>query len=444
MEFEEFKQNIVSFEAFNSYFDTAVLRFQEQTEALIIELYQPFDKELHELTQLNLEDFLNFYHFVEKEMIKKLHEKYDFLSIEIENIKNQFGQKKTDLFLTYFSLPREKRNFGYYNSDNPFFEKPLCLLPDKKRLFIFQLDSLIDAIYSFLLNIIENPQNNFHDRYIETRARTIERLFLDQFKKYFKDSAKYHKNVCEEKGNKEHDLLIEYNKYILIIEIKSSKIREPFFNPKKSYIRLKDNFDSDSGIGGGYEQAIRLKKIIENKKEVTLYEEKTKPFNLYVKSKKILLIVLTLNRYGGIAVNMSSLLKKENDQPYPWACNLEDLEYIIKVNDYLKKKPIDLIRYIEWRIQEHERLLASDELDIFEEYCMNPKIRAHEKEKRFFLTIIPNIVDKVRYEYLKIPYYYPPLDDPKRNGQCPCGSGKKFKNCCQTKYEKLKSQRFFQ
>lgn len=46
------KRNLVSWEAFISYFDTGVLRYDEQTEELLHTLYSPFDTELMALTKL--------------------------------------------------------------------------------------------------------------------------------------------------------------------------------------------------------------------------------------------------------------------------------------------------------------------------------------------------------------------------------------------------------
>lgn len=151
-------------------------------------------------------------------------------------------------------------------------------------------------------------------------------------KKIFGEEAKYHTSVCEERGTKEHDILIEFKDYILIAEVKASKVREPFFNPEKGYKRVHDHFNSDSGIGGAYEQAIILKKFIETKNDTILFETKNKKFVVEnVSNKKILPIVLTLNQFGGLAVNTSMILKKEDNQPYPWVCNWHDLENIIEI-----------------------------------------------------------------------------------------------------------------
>ena len=47
-------------------------------------------------------------------------------------------------------------------------------------------------------------------------------------------------------------------------------------------------------------------------------------------------MVLTLNQFGSIAINMSMILEKSPAQPYPWVCNLHDLENIIEIIQYMK------------------------------------------------------------------------------------------------------------
>lgn len=110
----------------------------------------------------------------------------------------------------------------------------------------------------------------------KSKADIVEDLFIKLLKKIFGEEAKYHTSVCEERGTKEHDILIEFKDYILIAEVKASKVREPFFNPEKGYKRVHDHFNSDSGIGGAYEQAIILKKFIETKNDIILFEIKIK------------------------------------------------------------------------------------------------------------------------------------------------------------------------
>lgn len=147
--------------------------------------------------------------------------------------------------------------------------------------------------------------------------------------------------------------------------------------------------------------------------------------------------MLTLNQFGDIAVNTSDLLNKEDDQPFPWVCNWHDLDNIYEVLTYLKKGPNDFLNYIVWRIENHSRVKASDELDVFEAYFMDNSISRDKKAILYFAPNGSNIVDKVYFEKHGIPYDLPinignTLQRKKigRNDPCPCGSGKKYKKCC--------------
>lgn len=58
------KRNLISLEAFTSYFDTGILRYPEQTVDLIRILYSPFNSDLKDLTGLEVEDYISFYQLV--------------------------------------------------------------------------------------------------------------------------------------------------------------------------------------------------------------------------------------------------------------------------------------------------------------------------------------------------------------------------------------------
>lgn len=478
------KRNLVSMEAFTSYFDTGILRYPEQTVELIRILYSPFNSELNDMTGLEIEDYISFYQLVwdafetsmnsskhAMENIKKflnslnpyavnVEKEYHRLmafaqgaaSIELQtamdalstlkesDVIQQFGDIKGKKLLEIFGLHRESRGFSYYNEKNPFAEQPLCWIDAGETLFIVHPNFVLNAIYNYITDILERPQNKFVDKYKRIKAETVENQFLLLLKKIFGDSATYHTSVCEERGTKEHDILIEFNDYIIIAEVKASKVREPFFNPEKAYKRVSDHFNSDIGIGGAYEQAIILKKFIEEKETATLYEKKTAKFMIENTSKKkILPLVLTLNQFGSLAVNTSLLLEKEEGQPYPWVCNWHDFEDIIEILQYLNKTPEDFINYLAWRIDNHTNVLSSDELDVIEGYFLDPQLRSRIKSGPvFFPPNGPSLIDKIYFEKHGIAYEHSaightPITKKKkigRNEPCPCGSGKKFKKCC--------------
>jgi len=474
-------QSMVSMEAFTSYFDMGILRYPEQTIELMRKLYGDFNGELQKLTGLELEDYISFYQLVydevensknatskiceeienflqslnpnspnieeeyarmleygRGEVSQKLQSAADNLnSISIESVCEIFGETKAQILVDTFSLQREERDFSYYNGNNPFEEKPLCRIEKNALLFVVHPNFVLNAIFAYVTDILEKNTNSFADKYKKKKAEVVEKLFCELFEKIFGDKAKIHQSVCEERGTKEHDLLVEIDDYILIAEVKASKVREPFFNPEKSFRRIKNHFDSDAGIGGAYEQAIILKKLIENRGEIELFENKNKKFKIIdTQKKKILPLVLTLNQFGDIAVNTSELLVKEDNQPFPWVCNWHDLDNIYEVLTYLNKTHKDFLDYIVWRIDNHSKMMSSDELDIFESFLMN-NIPRKKDTMLFFAPDGPSLVDKVYFEKHGIPYNFPTntqtIHKKKkigRNDSCPCGSGKKYKKCC--------------
>lgn len=481
-EMEEINRSKVALEAFTSYFDTGILRYTEQTEDLIQQLYRPFNKELEELTGLTIDDYMSIFQLVEDSVKSDFDQAYeawgditsflDDLSSSTESVEDQFqrlisagsgplsknlvnaldeinilkyeevlkifGEQKADKVLEYFSLRRETKNFLYYNSPNPFAEKPLCWIEDQQSLFVVHPQFILTAIFNFITEILEKPSNKFAEKYKKIKGEIVERLFLGKLKDIFGEKATYYTSVCEERGTKEHDILIEYENYIIVAEVKASKVREPFFDAEKSFKRIKDHFKSASGIGGAYTQAINLKNVIEAEDSVTLYNEKFSPFTINDTSKKIVIpVVLTLNQFGSLAINTSLLLDKETNEPFPWVCNLHDLENIVQIHKYLNKNINDFIGYITWRIQKHEVINSSDELDIIEQFYLRPEIKNVEGHDLLFWPTGPSLIDKIYFESKGIPYDYPLQDSmPKkkkkigRNEPCPCDSGEKFKKCC--------------
>lgn len=494
---EDLRKRQVSLEAFVSYFDTGSLRYEEQTVNLIHTLYDPFDKELVSLTGLCVADYIDFYNFTREKissrfddsnavkdqilnLISEIEEAYEkstsdeekqavyqklmnygldhpdevnriqsgltgFNKISKGEIFAEFGNEKGEMFLSLFSLRREERDFQYYNQKNPFVEKPLCWLDDEK-LFLVSPVILLSSILDFITNIIENEANSFSSKYKKKKADIVETEFLKCFHDIFGDSAIYHRSVCEQPGSFEHDILIEFGSVIIIAEAKASKVHEPFFNPERSYTRIERHFFSNNGIGYAYNQAIALKKVLEVKDSITLYEEMKNPFVIKgLNEKNIFPIVLTLNQFGQMAINTSLLLKPEEGQPYPWVCNLHDFQNLIVMMEYLHKEADDFLSYIQWRIKKHEKIIAGDELDIAEFYFTGPAY-TNDNDYIYIHNNIENcLIDKIYFEKhgLKMQDYSQsyvaerivttsPVKKPKKiypNDPCPCGSGKKYKKC---------------
>ena len=493
---EKMKKNIVSMDAFVSYFDTGVLRYEEQTYELIKILYSEFDNELYTMTGLSISDYLNFYQFCKDELeyenenmmnaeesLKTFFESLSASneSIEIkyqkllsystdypaqikamqdgfvglnkiykDSILKRFGTDKANKIISYFTLERKNREYIYYNQENPFAKKPLCWLDDR-TLFLVSPQILINAIYDHITETLEKTTNVFAEKYKKKKAQIVENEFRKCFQLVLGDKARYHCSVCESIGTQEHDIVIEYNNVIIIAEVKASKVHEPFFNAEKAYERIERHFNSKSGIGYAYKQAIRLKKKLKSNDEIVLFENMKEQFILSNLSfKTIIPVVLTLEQFGGISINTSPLLHPDEGEPYPWVCNLHDFQNLIEMLNYLNKCSDDFIGYIVWRSVNHAHILASDELDIAEWYFANPTYSNVDRDIIIENNMVDSLIDRIYFEKkgLTLPgtdkYTCFNIDNSLQqansktvlkgkkiypNDPCPCGSGKKYKKC---------------
>lgn len=477
---EDIEMRQLYLESFLSYFDFDILAYREQILEYIKIFYEPFSEKLETLCGLNLGDFLKletlihnsfnlenkreeFLKFLQEYSIKKSFgnieefiencnkERFlqllDIFTVNFEELKEIFGDKKAKRILELFSLEREERNYLYYTDKNIYTRKPLCKI-EENTYTVALPDVMAISIYNQLDEILNSQSQKKALRDKQRKDKIVENYFVETMKKILNNKCKVYAPIFEEKGTYEHDLLIEIDNYILICEIKASKVKEgtKTVNIEKNYEILKDHFYSDSGIGKGYKQALKLKEKFEKNSEVILYDERGKKivFEDY-KGKKIIPIILTLGQFGMIGINASKLLREvENGKINTWVCNLADLENIIKINDRCKIQYDKVLRYIEFRSKNYERILAGDELDIYTTYINNEELKEAPEEGQllFFPNFEGDIIDMIYFTEKgyskdfyknKSTYYNEPITKKRkigRNELCPCGSGKKYKKCC--------------
>lgn len=465
---------------FLSYFDFDILAFREQILEYIKIFYEPFSDKLETLCGLSLDDFLkleamifasfsfekkqedflkilqeysikksigNIEEFIENSSKEKLLQLLEIFTVNFQELKEKFGDKKAERILELFSLEREERNYLYYTDKNIYTKKPLCKIGENIYTVVLP-DIMTISIYNKLEEILSLQPQKLALRDKQKKDKIVENYFVETMKKIFNNKCKIYAPVFEEKGNYEHDLLIEIDDYILICEIKASKVKEgtKTVNIKKNYEILKDHFYSGSGIGKGYKQAFKLKEKFEKNSEVILYDKRGKKiiFENY-KGKKIIPIILTLGQFGIIGINATELFKEvEKGRINTWVCNLADLENIIKINNHFKIQYDKVLRYIEFRSQNYERIIAGDELDIYTSYITYEELKNIPKEGAlsFFSNPEGDIIDMIYFTEKgysenfyknKSTYYSEPIVKKRkigRNEPCPCGSGKKYKKCC--------------
>ncbi|MGX1373852.1 hypothetical protein RKD56_000970 [Priestia megaterium] len=435
----------VSMPVFLNYFNTNSLTYEEQVMQRIEDWFLPYSDYIKEQIGINVQELLKVFSFVRDKLQERfdniqkidgkvLEERKHFFNymtkknisleqakkevslpntlelgrqvhllhqIEIKDLIEQFGEKEAQSFIKLFSMIREEKGFHYYTEQNPFEVAPIWR-KSEKLLFVPMYKQLIHAIQLQLTSLIESSEHR--NSFYKNRDNKSEEKALEIFKALFKDSAKYYTSVFEnDKSQNEHDLVIEYGEIILVVEIKASKVKEPFRDPEKAYKRIKRDFKSDGGIQKAYDQGLNLKKLLTKSEQTTLYDSTGNEIVRFEREeiKKIYIVAITAENMGILATNLSYLLEKPDDEAYPWACNLFDLETALNGLIYTGGKANTFLKYLEEREETHKYLLASDELEIMGYFIENGSLlnlKPNEYNMIGFDPDYSSIFDRIYFE----------------------------------------------
>jgi hypothetical protein len=323
------------------------------------------------------------------------------------------------------------------------------------------------AFERFLLN--SDRKSSFlerRDKFLETRVENAVRDF-------FPEDAIVLRSPSElTDGTHEHDLIVYWRKHLLVLESKASPPKEPFRNPEKAARRIARHFQSKSGIQKGFEQADRIPAQLRSGKTVTLFDRHGE-LALELPPDRVeeaFAICITGEDFGVLATDLSILLRKPVDVPYPWVASVNDLESIFRAWQYRNWTAERLLEYLKARALLHGRIGTFDELEVAG-YMLKHEDLSHlvsADGDRIMLDqdyakifdeieealaggptphfdpgeppIIGNLMDLMRDEIEKAqPNTRSPASatvfnrttsKPGRNQPCPCGSGLKHKKCC--------------
>jgi hypothetical protein len=321
--------------------------------------------------------------------------------IKIEKLREKFNEAVIDTFLKYFTIERKERDFRYYTQNNPFESSPIWK-KSNQYIFISVLKQVLNAISSFLEKTIGNTDKA--ESFYRHRGSSVEKQVEDILQTLFKDEADFYNSVYEDaEAHDEHDLLIFYKGKILIVESKASSLREPFRDPDKAFERIKSDFKSDTGIQKAYNQAKKLKDKLYSSTKTKLFNENGDVVKEVIREEidDIYLISITSEDWGALASNLSLLLEKEDSEPYPWSCNLYNLESLIEGFLYKGFEIADFIKYLDQRRKYHEKLFASDELEIAGMFITKnglDEIGEREMDMIFFTPDMSDIFDEIYFE----------------------------------------------
>jgi hypothetical protein len=353
--------------------------------------------------------------------------------------------------------------FVFPHDENPLEYKTFVALPDSSLYFLDPANAYRIVAKTFEREILADDQ--LRDRYLRNRDGATERWVAERMKKVFSGAAIY-PNYYLEKGSHEKDLFVRHGDTVVLIECKNSKIRD-FRGAAADLLKFERDFQNS--VQHGYEQAIEVKRRILGAEETTFLDEKGRPsFSIKRKEiKRFYIVCVTITPRGPFGTDLSYELKKPNDEPFPLALNLLDLDSICKHTCNAEQ----FIGYLQARERLHGRVCTGDELNyagyflkhgnldfqdgtfvgddfsgIFDRAWYKEKgIEVEEPKNPPVLTSMTRQGNRVtiehatgRKEVIKVPPEWverasgKPMIRTKgseRNKPCPCGSGHKLKNC---------------
>jgi SEC-C motif len=255
----------------------------------------------------------------------------------------------------------------------------------------------------------------------------------------------------------EHDLIAVLGRTVLVAEAKASPPTEPFRDPDRSFTRLQRAFRSDTGIQKAYEQGLRLRRLLLGNDDVTLFDQQGRSVLEIKRPADVFVVCVTRDSFGPLATDLSVLLERPVGEPFPWVASVLDLQQIAEAWEYLDWGASEFVRYLQQRIQLHERVFGSDELEFVGFFIRHGSLTPLFEQGDAYINLEPSYSDWFDELYLyrhgagpppaKVPVqpvmrelYSPkptPSDRPASQGSevifrrrpCPCGSGQRYKDC---------------
>jgi hypothetical protein len=385
--------------------------------------------------------------------------------LSTEDARCGIPERALQALLEQFALPigAIESEYKFPHDENPLEHKTFIVLPDGRLYFLDPAN--VSRIVAKTLEREILADERLRTRYLRNRDRATERWVTECVKRVFSGAAIY-PNYYLEKGAHEKDLLVRYKDTLVLIECKNAKIRA-FRGAAADLLKFERDFENS--VQFGYEQALEVKSRILGAEETQFFDEKGRPYFSIKRSeiKRLYLVCVTIVPRGPFGTDLSYQLKKPEKEPYPLALNLLDFDTICK---HLSK-PEQFIQYLQSRERLHGRVRTGDELnyagyflrfghlDFEDETLVTDEFsgvfdRAWFKEKGVHVDEPKNppVVTKIirqgnrmsiqqptgRKETIKVPPEWieratgrPAIQmkGSQRNRPCPCGSGRKLKNC---------------
>jgi hypothetical protein len=386
----------------------------------------------------------------------------DVFCFDLRRLESRFSVETAQKFLKVFSSHRGQfPGYFYPTEQNPAELHPIFLLENGKA-FLPSAHMLAFAALRRMDALLR--ESSSRSAYFRHRDNEVHRKAAASFETFLPKEARIYQNVYETPdAHFEHDILISIGDVFLVVEAKASPPREPLRDADKAFERIRDDFRRDSGIQGAFEQASRLRSLLLQGNAILYGRDGSQVLKVPSVPAEVFCICVTGDSYSSLATDLSQLLKKSEDDPYPWAVGVHELETLLSGFVEVGKGADDFLEYLRERITLHGKVFSTDELEyagIFlqsgvgtlRHYCDQGDIVVLQPDTSNIFDEIYKRKHGIVASDKEIPR--PPLrafdlrevlgpmmaaetesePEPRnervgRNDPCPCGSGKKYKRC---------------
>lgn len=447
---EEWKKKcLVAMPSFLSYFNLGPLNYEEQSINWIRDVFTPLDPRIEAKIGLRTEDFLLFYASIdtwcqnnfrmfngldtENCPMRENWKEYTNLKLIVSDevpeeireigmqkiplytfvkdfgIKNRF--KPTDLvsdklsietvqkILSMLSCKRNEGDFLYYTSTdpaNPLYETPIVDL-ENGLYQVFEEKQVLHAISNALEKIMKEDARSV-SKLNKSKGEILEGNIINLFQKFFGPKAEIYQSYYVD--GHEQDILVLWREFAFVIEAKNYKHEEPFRDPEKAYKRIKQEFDGC--LGYAYNQIRRVEPYFKEQKTLVIKDEHGNTIKTIDTSKYVdgdYYIIVNMNSFGQIQVDLSMMLELADEGRYPWAVKYDDLEVFILTLIQKRKKPADFINFLNMREFLHGHVICSDELEICGGYITRNITDEMAQDENNMITTTPSLANVFDIQY---------------------------------------------
>ncbi|MFZ5557228.1 MAG: YecA family protein [Pseudomonadota bacterium] len=462
--------------AFLHYFNSGLLASVPQISERIRIYLGPFEAELKEaigigaITALEICDRISGYL---QEALDQLHDSGDSEQvlvsmkekglIPLRRLQADYPDL-ADAFWKQFSVRRGcGPNIKYPTEQSVSRVRPLIKVNDTDAFC-----PSVNDLYTAILIVGEAALlgSPARDRFLRARDKALEQEARIIISAFLRPTASVWCEVYETPDSQfEHDIVVVDDDLCLVIEAKAAPPVEPFRDPDRAFVRLRDAFRADRGIQKAHDQANRVISKLRAGHAVPLYDVRGREIACLEPDKFELSVGICVTRddFGALATNLTLLLERDAADSYPWVVNILDLQNLAEAWSYFRLGTAEFRKYLDQRVALHGKVLSDDELDYAGYFLKHGDFRALLDVKADLVQLDPHysgIFDEVyRHLHLGEPHVTldqtePVLTDLKasliqgrpafvggnrkassprkvgRNDPCPCGSGNKYKRCC--------------